>query len=183
MPNYFPFLFARVPAARAVRWLGIIATLVMLALLAWLGAGIFWSLRTPSTPEPVLAVETDPARAAQTIASRHLFGEAPAAGAAVAKARILPDIKLRGVIAATRPGQPAVAVLAIGGKTSVSIREGDEAAPGVTVHRVYARTVELKRDGVVQSLSLPDRQPATATAPQPVPQAPERNPSAARKSS
>jgi len=158
----------------------------MLALLAWLGAGIFWSIRTPSTPVPVVAIETDPARAAQTIAAHHLFGEAPAAGAAIAKARILPDIKLRGVIAATRPGQPAVAVLAIGGKASVSIREGDEAVPGVTVHRVYARAVELERDGEVQSLSLPDRQPAAASqqpAAQVPSQAPERNPSRARKSS
>jgi type II secretion system (T2SS) protein C len=141
----------------------------MLALLAWLGASIFWALTAPATPEPVVGIEVDPGRTAQAVAARHLFGEAPPPGAAVAQASAPTDIKLQGVIAPTRPGQPAVAVLAIAGKPSVSIREGDDVMPGVRVNRVFAREVELKRDGQIQSLHLPDRLSPPVAQQQPAP--------------
>ena len=169
--------FARFSTARTLRWLGWLASLAMLALLAWLGARMFWSLTTPATPEPPTAIELDPARAAQTITAHHPFGEAPAKTAVAAQRAAPADIALRGVIAAARPGQPSVAVIAIGGKAPVSVREGDEAAPGVSVHRVLARQVEIRRDGQILSLSLPDKdKPSTdrsqeAAAPQPQAQA------------
>ena len=148
--------FWRFTQARAMQWLGRLSTLVMLALFAWVGAGMLWSLTAPRTSEPSVAMETDPGRAAQAIAGRHLFGEAAAPGA-VAKGVVMPDITLRGVIAAARPREPAVAVLAIAGKNAVSVREGDEVVPGVNLHRVLAHEVELERDGQIQSLSLPER--------------------------
>jgi hypothetical protein len=151
--------FERFWTARGMQWLGRLATLGMLAVLAWLCARIFWSLSTAATPEPSVAIELDPARAAQAVAARHLFGEAasPAANTAVAQSSALPDITLRGVIAPVRPGQPAVAVLAIAGKASISVREGEEAMPGVSLHRVLARQVELKHNGQIQSLALPEK--------------------------
>jgi hypothetical protein len=117
-------------------------------------------------------METDAARAAQTVAAQHLFGEPAAPKAAIAPAQALPDITLRGVIAASGPRQPAVAVLAIGGKPSISVREGEEVMPGVSLRRVLARQVELERSGhsgQIQSLSLPEsRKPGAQTPPESV---------------
>ncbi|MGE5524398.1 MAG: type II secretion system protein N [Rhodospirillaceae bacterium] len=144
------------------QWLGVLALVGMLALLAWLAASIFWSLTGPAVAPPVVAIETDPARAAQGIAARHLFGEASEAGAVV-KAVGVPDIALRGVVAPTREGRPGVAVLAVTGKPPISVREGDEIVPGVTLHRVLPRSVELERGRQVQTLSLPER--TTPSAP------------------
>jgi len=138
----------------------------MVALLAWTGASIFWSLTTPTTVEPAPAMELDPARAAQSIAARHPFGEAPAPTTAAAVRSAPADIALRGVIAPGRKGQPAVAVLAIGGKAPISVREGEEAVPGTVLYRVHAREVEIKRDGEILSIKLPDRtQPGSGKAP------------------
>ena len=148
---------APLPGARVIQLSGVLALVAMIALLAWLGATIFWSLTMPTPSTPVVAIESDPVRAAQSIASRHLFGESPQAGAALVKAVVLPDITLRGVVAPSRPGRPGIAVLAIAGKPPVSLREGDEVVPGVTLHRVLPRSVELERGRQVQSLPLPDR--------------------------
>lgn len=151
MPRFLPL-----SAARLVQWSGVLATVAMLALLAWLGAGIFWSLTTPVASAPAVAIETDPARAAQSVAARHLFGEAPPPGTAV-KAVVLPDITLRGVVAPSRQGRPGVAVLTVAGKPPIAVREGEEVAPGVSLHRVLPRSVELERGRQVQTLSLPER--------------------------
>jgi general secretion pathway protein C len=159
--------FAPLPGARLLQWSGALALAAMIAMLAWLGANIFWSLTTPATPTPVVAIETDPVRAAQSITARHLFGEAPQAGAAVVKAVVLPDITLRGVVAPSRPGRPGIAVLAVAGKPPISVREGEEVVPGVTLHRVLPRSVELERGRQVQSLALPER--ATPAQPAPPP--------------
>jgi general secretion pathway protein C len=164
MPRLLPL-----PTARVIQWSGVLAMVAMLALLAWLGATIFWSLTAPVVSAPVVAIETDPVRAAQSITARHLFGEAPQAGTAVVKAVVLPDITLRGVVAPSRPGRPGVAVLAVAGKPPISVREGEEVVPGVNLHRVLPRSVELERGRQVQSLSLPER-----TVP---PQAPQQAPS------
>ncbi len=152
MPRFFPL-----PAARLVQWAGVLSTLAMLGLLAWLAATVFWSLNTPTTVAPLGAIETDPARAAQSIAARHLFGEAPKAGPALVKATVATDIALRGVVAPSQPGQRGLAVLAIAGKPPISVREGDEVAPGVKLRKVLPKGVELEREGQVQSLPLPER--------------------------
>lgn len=157
--------FAALPAPRLVRWAGVLATLAMLALLAWVGAIVFWSLNTPAAVAPIAAIETDPARAAQAIVGRHPFGESPKPGATVVKAAVVTDIALRGVVAPTRPGRAGVAVLAIAGKPPVAVREGDEVAPGVKLARVLPTSVELERGTHVQSLSLPERGKSAQAAP------------------
>lgn len=147
---------AALSSALLIPWLGRLATLAMLALLAWIGAGIFWSLTAPQTPRPATAMETDPQRAVQSIASRHLFGIAPVVTAASAVVSGPADIKLSGAIAAQQAGGRAFAILAIEGKPSQVVREGEEVMPGVKLQRVLSRQVELLRNGQTQMLNLPE---------------------------
>jgi general secretion pathway protein C len=148
--------FPALPAARLVQWAGVLATVAVLTLLAWLGATVFWSFNTPTSVAPPAAIETDPVRAAQSIAVRHLFGET-ATAPVVAKASVLPDIVLRGVVAPSLPGRRGIAVLAIGGKPAIAVQSGEEVAPGIKLARVLPTSVELDRAGQTQALSLPER--------------------------
>jgi general secretion pathway protein C len=147
--------FATSLASRVVPWLGKLATIAIIALLAWTGARIFWSFTAPATSEPAIAVDTDPSRVAQAIAARHLFGDAVALGAAVVVVET--TIKLDGVVAPTRPGQIGIAIVSSQGKPAVAVRVGEEIMPGVTLHRVLARSVEIERGGQIQRLTLPER--------------------------
>ena len=144
-------------ASRAVPWLGRLATLVALALLAWLGARVFWDLTTPIVPEPAIAVDTDPSRVSQAIAARHVFGEAPAAAKAAALIQAPANLKLHGVVMPTKRMQNAIAILSIDGKPAVTVRQGEEIMPGVTLERVLARSVEINQGGRIQLLALPER--------------------------
>jgi general secretion pathway protein C len=128
----------------------------MLGLLAWLGATIFWALTAQETPRPPIAQETDPQRAVQAIVNRHLFGVTPV-GIAPGVTSSFADIKLIGAIAAQTSGKPAFAILSVEGKPSQVVREGEEAAPGITLQHVMPRQVELQRGGQSQLLTLPER--------------------------
>jgi hypothetical protein len=152
-------------SARLLQACGYAATVAVLAVLAWVGATIFWRVTTPSVFPPRVAAETDPARAAEAIAARHLFGVAPERRDGGASVTVLPDITLRGVIAPAREGEAAVAVLGIAGKPPLSVRAGDEVVPGVRLHRVLPKSVELERDGQIQSLPLPEKSKSQAVAP------------------
>lgn len=147
---------AAVSSAALLPWLGRLATLVMLGLLAWLGATIFWSLSAPEAPRPAIAQETDPQRVVQAIANRHLFGVAPVGKASGATSSFA-DIRLLGAIAAQTSGKPAFAILSVDGKPSQVVREGEEVASGITLQRVMPRQVELLRGGQSQLLTLPER--------------------------
>ena len=155
MADSFSFVSSLAP--RAIPWLGRLATLAVIALLAWLGARLFWALTAPATPEPAIAVDTDPSRVAQTIVARHLFGEAPAQGTAGAVASRSADIKLHGVVAPGKRGHTAIAILSSKGRPAVVVRVGDEIVPGVTLQRVLPRSVEIDQGGQVLTLTLPDR--------------------------
>lgn len=146
--------FAALSYSALIPWLGRLATLAMLALLAWIGAGIFWSLSTPQTPRSATAMETDPQRAVQAIGGRHLFGVAPTVTESPASAPT--DLRLSGAIVAQQAGSQSFAVLSIEGRPPQVVREGDEIAPGVTLERVLARQVEILRNGQKQTLSLPE---------------------------
>jgi general secretion pathway protein C len=143
-------------APRVLPWLGRLATVAMIALLAWLGARIFWSLTVPAVPEPAIAVDTDPARVAQTVAARHLFGKAPEQGVRGAGASAA-DAKLYGVVSPSGKGRTGIAIVSVQGKPAVAFREGDEIAAGVTLHRVLVRSVEISQGGIIQVLTLPQR--------------------------
>lgn len=147
-------LSAILSSASLISWLGRLAALIMLGMLAWLGASIFWSLSTTETSRPTALIETDPQLAALSIATRHLFGVA-LTSTALASPPV--DIRLSGAIAAQRKGERAFALLAIEGKPPQLVREGEEVAPGVTLQRVMPRQVELLRGGRTQILTLPER--------------------------
>lgn len=151
-----PTLLRDAFARRALPWLGRFATLVMIALLAWLGARVFWSLGRPATPAPAMVVDTDALRISKSLAARHLFGEARESPVRVAQEKVVADLKLQGVFAPTKPGQDAFAILSSQGKPAVAVREGDEILPGVVLHRVLAQSVEINRDGQIVSLSFPE---------------------------
>ena len=153
MTDSLSFVFSLAP--RVLPWLGRLATIALIALLAWLGARAFWDITTPATPEPAFAVDTDPSRVAQAVAARHLFGEAPEQG--IKTAGTGSTTKLYGVVAPTGKGRPGIAILSILGKPAVAVREGDEFASGVTLHRVLVRSVEISQGGVIQVLTLPER--------------------------
>ena len=155
MADSFSFVSSLAP--RAIPWLGKLATLAVIALLAWLGARVFWDLTAPATPEPAIAVDTDPSRVAQTIAARHLFGEAPAQGTPGAVAKSAAEIKLHGVVAPGGRGHTAIAIVSSQGKPAVAVRVGDEILPGVTLHRVLPRSVEIDQGGQILLLTLPER--------------------------
>jgi len=184
-------LTARVDTARLLPWLGGAAALLMLALLAWLGASIFWTLSAPESVRPSAAIETDLQRVLPALTDRHLFGVYQVTAPASAPS----NIRLNGVIAAQRPGHRAYALLVIEGKPAQLVREGEEIAPGITLQRVSARQVEILRGGQTQILSLPESgkpvieaskvapvsslpaaEPSKATATQPPPRSkPRRN--------
>jgi len=142
-------------APRALPWLGKLATMAVIALLAWLGARAFWNFTSPATPEPAMAIDTDALRAAQAVAARHMFGEAPAQLTKGAVARTEANLKLHGVFAPARPGNTAIAILSSQGKPAVAVRVGEEVIPGVKLHRVLPRSVEIDQGGQIISLALP----------------------------
>jgi len=147
--------------ATLMPWLGHLATVVALTVLAWLCATIYWSITTTSGTAIARSIDTNPQHTVQTLVSRHLFGvsTAPASLAASTPS----DLRLNGVIAAQSEGQPAYALIVVEGKPAQVIREGAEVAPGITLKRVLAREVELLRNGQPQTLSLPQAQPQTPT--------------------
>lgn len=151
------FSFVTTLAPRAIPWLGKLATIAIIALLAWLGARLFWALTAPTAPEPAIVVDTDPASVAQTIAALHLFGEAPAQGTAGAVASRSADIKLHGVVAPGKRGHTAIAIFSSKGRPAVAVRVGEEIVPGVTLQRVLPRSVEIDQGGQVLTLTLPER--------------------------
>ena len=145
-------LTARVNTARLLPWLGGVAALLMLALLAWLGANIFWTLSAPPSLRPSAVIETDLQRVLPALTERHLFGIHQVVAASSAPS----NIRLNGVIAAQRPGHSAYALLVVEGKPAELVREGEEIAPGITLQRVLSRQVEILRGGQPQILSLPE---------------------------
>ncbi|MSQ52541.1 MAG: hypothetical protein EXR28_11695 [Betaproteobacteria bacterium] len=148
---------------RAVSWLGKIVTLVMLGLLGWVGAHIFWDLATPATPEPAITVDTDVARISKAIAARHLFGDAPAplAGKVSSHQRDPASLKLHGVIApeitGNRAGPAAVGIISVEGRPAAPFRIEQEILPGIHLRRVLKNSVEIDRDGKIERLSMPER--------------------------
>lgn len=145
-------LTARVNTDRLMPWLGGLAALSMLALLAWLAANIFWTLSAPESIRPSAPIETDLQRTLPALTERHLFGAYLAATPTSAPS----NIRLNGVIAAQQTGHRAFALLVIEGKPPQLVREGEEIAPGITLQRVMARQVEILRGGQIEILALPE---------------------------
>jgi hypothetical protein len=137
-----------------LKWFGRMSTVLMLMVLGWLGANIYWRISAPENVRPSAQMETDAQRAQQAIAGRHLFGVHVVASTGTAATPS--DIKLNGAIAADKPGQRAYALLSIEGKPSQLVREGEDLAPGITLQRVETRQVSLMRGGQTITLRLPE---------------------------
>lgn len=132
------------------------ARLVLLILLAWLLAGWLWDALLPSRPVAgAAAPDRDPVRSAAVIASAHAFGVAATAPADGAAASAATGLRLLGVIA-DAPGNPGVAVLAVGGKPAQAYAQGQPVSAGWVLSRVEAQAVELRGAQGTQRLSIVD---------------------------
>lgn len=104
----------------------------------------------------------EPARLLSALDQRHLFGQAELSSVQTANAQTdaptppaFNTIRLLGIIAATRPDQPAYALLAREGQTSQVIREGDEIDRGLRLIKVHPKDIEILGAGQSFKLSLP----------------------------
>ncbi|HSD38394.1 MAG TPA: type II secretion system protein N [Rhodocyclaceae bacterium] len=147
------------------------AWLLALALTAWILAGWYWRLSsTPvqsARPSPV----SDPAVAAQDIASRQLFG-LPASALVAASNVPPPSLVVIGV--STRWGQlPGFAIIKDGNAPANSFVEGDEIATGIKLIHVRADAIEVDRNGVRETIALnAAARPASDAPPQTRPNQP-----------
>ena len=150
----------------ANRWLPPAAAWLLVALIAWYGAGLLWALfpgqprfdwseRAPATAAamPAQAATTDFA----AIAGAHLFGEAdasppPAAAESAPETRL--NLKLRGTIAADDE-TIAHAIIADGSNNARVYFIEDPVPGGASLHEVQADKVILKRGGAFETLKLP----------------------------
>ncbi len=127
-----------------------LATALLICVLAWQLAGIFWQLLTPaerSAAAPVLATSGDWERA------RSLFGDE---GAGTATTANTSGIRLRGVYAVDGKALSA-AVVNTGGKRDIAVRLGEEIEKGVTLAAVEADYIEISRGGARERIELDRR--------------------------
>ena len=157
-------LYSNPMLTRTLFWLGRLTAVLMLGLLAWLGAHIFWDLATPATPAPAVFIDTDVARISKAITARHIFGDAqpaPSAGKVSLQHGGLASLKLHGVIAPEnsgyRTGTQALGFISVEGRPAVAFRVEQEILPGVTLRRVLKNSVEILQDGKVERLNMPER--------------------------
>lgn len=132
-----------------------LATALALLLLAWTLAWWTWALLAP-TPDGRGAVVGAPALMgkvlAERVADRHLFGraaEATAPGAEVF-ARAPASLELRGLYA-PRDGRGGFAIIAVDGQ-SLPALTGQTFAPGMTLERVHADHVLIRRGAALEKL-------------------------------
>ncbi len=126
-----------------------LGTLVALVLLGWVLSYWTWAWLAPSSqPRLPQAAETS----IRPTAALTLFGGSQAKGGAAAPASS--TVKLLGVAAATG-GLPGYAVVQIGARGSLTVREGEDAAPGIHLEEVHPDHVILVRNGVRETLAWP----------------------------
>lgn len=146
-------------------------SLVVVILIAWQLAKIFWTLMPgPAAGSPVtIPAGQTSVRSADTgvvdvrsIAAASIFGKADSADEPVPDADGLEDLDetnlrnltLRGTIASDRP-EYSIAIIADGGNEEKVYVVGDPVASGALLHAVYADRVVLNERGELTNLSLP----------------------------
>lgn len=178
----------------AHRHVPLLATLLVLALLAVSTARITWLVFPPpvesstgmaggGTQEPVTVHTTDPLLLSRQIASQHLLGEpradnAPAPTEAIPETRL--NLLLRGVAASSVPAA-AFAIIADPGGKEEFYKVGDQLPGGAVLKEVRPQHIVLARGDRFETLSLPQQalqmgappQPATTVAPMPAGVAPD----------
>lgn len=142
-------------ATTAVVWLVNAAAVTALGV-----AGAYWTWTwfgpraEPRAQAPIPAV-------ARLDAAYPLFGTVRANRGVAAPTAVA--IRLLGVIAASG-GEPGYALLQLGAKRAVAVREGGEVEPGTRVLEVKTDHVVLDRGGTRETLALPARGKGAATA-------------------
>ena len=150
-------IWLRPTATQLWTWLGHLTSLLMLGMLAWLCAHLWWDWKTPTLTAAVIEPATDPGILAAEIARRHLFGEGiPAATQAGLEPSPAPgNLQLSGIIATQHGAHSAYALLSLDGQPAKVVRQGEEISPGLVLQRISPHEIELSRHGQRQRLSLP----------------------------
>lgn len=128
-----------------------IATLAALTLMALVLAYWTWAWLGPRT-EPRTEPLGDPVGRLSSVGT--LFGTAQASVATALPAAL--QIKLIGVVAASGR-EPGYALVQVDAKKVLTVRAGDEIAPGVRLEKVFPDRVTLKRTDSTEELALAER--------------------------
>lgn len=141
-----------VAAPRAVRLTATLLTAALLCVLAWMLAGMIWTLLTPAQRPAAAAVREG---ANDWERARALFGDEAAAPTQAAAVNTS-GIRLRGVYAVDGKTLSA-AVVNTGGKRDLTVRIGEEIEKGVTLAAVEADYIEISRGGARERIELDRR--------------------------
>jgi general secretion pathway protein C len=142
-----------------------IATILLLALLAWLLARWTWQFLQPKetiTP-PVASAKIDVNAATERVVGMHLFGVAgERKNSEEAQVSTL-NLHLKGVFAFSRES-PAFAIVNTGDKNDEAFKVGDEIAPGALLAAVHPTHIIIKRAGALEKVPLEERPGSIGTA-------------------
>ena len=129
----------------------LVAALTLAALTALCGVLAYWTW-TWFGPKPAPRLEAPPAHQSRVDAAYTLFGgQRSAAPAPTALA-----IKLLGVVASSAAGT-GYAVIQVEANKTLAVREGGDVAPGIRLAQVDKGQVVLERNGVRETLTLPEK--------------------------
>ncbi len=121
--------------------------------IAWLFAYWFWQITVRPVPPPTVSQEIHPEKLVQQVRARQLFGTVEGIASAAATTASSSHLALVGIVSALR-GKGGLAVILIDGKKTVTVRVGEEVAPGLTLSKVTRGQVELSRNGQLITLML-----------------------------
>ena len=150
---------------KANKYLPMLLTLFFIVLIVENFADLTWKIFTPSekvafnTPTPsTVQVNTAANSNLSNVSAYHLFGDAKKQVTAQQKVIEAPETRLRldlkGVFASTVAAD-ALAIIAGSKGKDKTYHIGDKVVGGAILHAVYADRVILKRNGQLETLSLP----------------------------
>jgi general secretion pathway protein C len=137
-------------------WLVRLLNAVLLVVAAGVCAYWFWIFAAPPVTAPLETPMAETARPADAIRRANLFGASTSSPVAAA-ART--DLILRGIYASRGGG---MAVIALDRGQTVTVRAGEEIAPGIKLERVLRDHVIINQSGASQRLEFPQRKPLDA---------------------
>jgi len=129
-------------------------SVALLVLLAVVCAHWFWIFFAPAVSAPADTTTTEILRPLDRIRRANLFG---ASATALVAAPTRSDLVVRGISADRKGG--GMAVIAIDRGRTVTVRAGDEIAPGIQLERVERDHVIVVQNGIAQRIDLPQRKP------------------------
>lgn len=135
-------------------------TLVALALLGAVLAYWTWAWFAPRA-EP--RIEASTVQSGSVTAAAAIFGDVPRNQESAAPTGIA--IKLLGVVAAS-PGRRGYAIVQLEAKQILAVEEGEEISPGIRLAEVHVANVILERNGLRETLALPEKKTSASPAPQ-----------------